>query len=82
MFLPRSLSSCCDRFEREPDVKPTPRQWLALLLLGVFVYVIANLAPYFIANLRLGRYVEELTQSSDLRSRPPGAAIGGADEAS
>ena len=54
-------------------MKPTPRQWLAILLLGVFVYVMANLAPYFIANFRLGRYVEELTQSSDLRSRPPGA---------
>lgn len=41
--------------------------------MGVFLYVTANLAPYFIANLRLGRYVEELTQSSDIRSRSPGS---------
>ena len=45
-------------------MKPTLRQWLAVLLLGVFIYITASLAPYFIANLRLQRFVEEITRSA------------------
>ena len=49
----------------------TPRQWLAVALLAVFLYITASLAPYLISNLRLGRYVEELTQSPSTSSRSP-----------
>jgi hypothetical protein len=43
-------------------VKPTPRQWLALALLGLFLYISGSLAPYFVRDLRLQRYLEEITR--------------------
>ena len=52
-------------------MRPSPRQWLAVALLAVFLYITASLAPYFISNLRLGRYVEELTQSPGIPDRSP-----------
>ena len=51
-------------------MKPGPRQWLAILLLGVFTYITASLAPYFVRNLRLQRYVEEITRSPEIMSQP------------
>ncbi len=42
-----------------------------MVLLGVFVYITASLAPYFIANLRLQRYVEEITRGADVATWPP-----------
>lgn len=52
-------------------MKPRLRPWLAIVLLGVFVYITAGLAPYFIANLRLQRYVEEITQSAPAAAQTP-----------
>ena len=54
-------------------MKPSPRQWLALALLGVFVYLTANLAPYFIRNLRLQQSVEEITRSVGIPTQSPDA---------
>lgn len=48
-----------------------PRVWLAILLLGVFVYITGSLTPYFIANLRLERYVVELTHSPATATSTP-----------
>ena len=47
------------------------RPLLALLLLGIFVYVSAGLLPLVIRNLRLQRFVEALTQSADIRTQSP-----------
>ncbi len=52
-------------------MKLHPRQWLAIVLLGVFFYITASLAPYFVANLRLQRYVEEITHAGDIATWPP-----------
>lgn len=52
-------------------MKLSPRQWLAVALLAVFVYISASLAPYFVDNLRLQRYVEEITHSSPITPRSP-----------
>ena len=52
-------------------MKVAPRQIVAALLLGVFVYVCAGLLPYLVRNLRLQRYVENLTQSADIATRLP-----------
>ena len=45
------------------------RQLLALALLAVFVYISAGLLPYFIGNLRLQRFVENLTQSPGIATQ-------------
>lgn len=47
------------------------RQILALVLLGIFLYITAGLLPAFLRNLRLQRYVEALTQSGDISTRSP-----------
>lgn len=52
-------------------MKPGLRQWLALVLLGVFIYITAALLPFFVRNVRLQRYVENLTQSADIATRSP-----------
>lgn len=52
-------------------MKLSPRQWLAVALLAIFIYVSASLAPYFVNNLRLQRYVEEITRSSPISPRSP-----------
>ena len=49
------------------------RQWLALVLLAVFVYVCAVLLPYVLHNLRLQRYMENLARSADSATRSPDA---------
>jgi len=46
------------------------RGGVALLLGAVFVYVCAGLSPYFLNNLRLQQFVEELTQRSETATRP------------
>jgi hypothetical protein len=50
-----------------------PRVWLAILLLAVFLYITGSLTPYFIANLRLQRYVVELTHSAGIAASTPAA---------
>jgi hypothetical protein len=45
------------------------RQFLALVLLGIFLYIAGGLFPAFLGNLRLQRYVEALTQSGDISTR-------------
>jgi hypothetical protein len=52
-------------------VKLSPRQWLAVVLLAIFVYISISLAPPFVDNLRLQRYVEEITRSSPITPRSP-----------
>jgi len=47
------------------------RQVLAVLLLGVFVYITGGLFPAFWRNLRLQRYVEGLTQTPGVAAQPP-----------
>ena len=50
-------------------MKARPRLLAALALLVVFVYICGGLAPYLFQNLRLQRYVENLTQSADISTR-------------
>ena len=47
------------------------RLGLALVLLAVFVGLSGALLPYFFRNLRLQRFVENLTQSADIITQPP-----------
>jgi len=46
------------------------RRLLALSLLGLFVWILGSLAPFFLRNLRLQQYMENLTQAgqNDTRS--------------
>jgi len=48
------------------------RQFLALLLLTVFVYITVGLLPAFVRNLRLQRYVESLTHSGGIHTQNAG----------
>jgi hypothetical protein len=47
------------------------RRGLALVLLAVFVLISASLAPWFLRNLRLQQYMENLTQSAQIDTHPP-----------
>ena len=47
------------------------RQWLALVLLGVFFALIAALLPYFVRDLRFGRAVEEIARSPAVTTLGP-----------
>ena len=50
--------------------KPSARSVLALALLGVFLYLSAGLLPWFLRNLRLQRFVEELAHSVSVSPQP------------
>lgn len=47
------------------------RHGLAILLLGVFLYISGSLAPSFVRNLRLQRYMENLIRSVPIETRSP-----------
>ena len=47
------------------------RQWLALVLLGVFVALVASLLPYFVRNLRFQQAVEEIARSPEITTLGP-----------
>ncbi|MBI3697118.1 MAG: hypothetical protein HY238_20070 [Acidobacteria bacterium] len=50
------------------------RQWVALVLLGVFVALVAALLPYFVRNLRFQRAVEEIARSPEITTLGPAHA--------
>ena len=47
------------------------RQWVALVLLGVFVALLATLLPYLVRNLRFRKAVEEIARAAEITAQGP-----------
>ncbi|MBI3665875.1 MAG: hypothetical protein HY236_06560 [Acidobacteria bacterium] len=52
-------------------MKKRLRPALAVLLLGIFLYLGAGLAPYFIRNFRFARELAVITRSGKISAQPP-----------